>query len=233
MVRNQGLFWEPGVLQIFLNLLLFIALFVKKFKFWIVSFTTLAILSTFSTTGLIVMMLQFLYYSITIVKKNVFLIPLFAFFILGLYSITSINITDKVLGEGSTSFQVRFFDLVQPILIAADYPLTGIGLDDQQYIEVRSRVDYNFWIESISFDSIEKGATNSIMFFLATAGFPATIFLLWMIYRQTIIEKKKRLFFILIVFSLMTEPLLLKPFFFIFVISGLVNFLNKFKWKTF
>ena len=233
MVRNQGIFWEPGVLQIFLNLLLFIALFVKKFKFWIVSFTTLAILSTFSTTGLIVMMLQFLYYSITIVKKNVFLIPLFAFFILGLYSITSINITDKVLGEGSTSFQVRFFDLFQPILIAADYPLTGIGLDDQQYIEVRSRVDYNFWIESISFDSIEKGATNSIMFFLATAGFPATIFLLWMIYRQTIIEKKKRLFFILIVFSLMTEPLLLKPFFFIFVISGFVNFLNKFKWKTF
>ena len=29
-VRNQGIFWEPGVLQIFLNLLLFINAFIRK-----------------------------------------------------------------------------------------------------------------------------------------------------------------------------------------------------------
>ena len=31
-VRNQGIFWEPGVLQIFLNLLLFIIAFIKRKK---------------------------------------------------------------------------------------------------------------------------------------------------------------------------------------------------------
>jgi hypothetical protein len=233
MIRNQGLFWEPGVLQVFLNILLFVSLFIRRFKLVIVVLVVLAILSTLSTTGLLLMLLQFAIYSTTIIRKNIFLLPIFLSLFLSLYFITSLNLTDKILGDGATSFQVRFFDLVQPVLIASDYPLTGIGLDDQQYIEVRNRVDYNLWVDGINFDSLEKGATNSIMFFLATTGFPATIFLILMLYRQTLITNNKKLFFILMIFSLMTEPLLLKPFFFIFVISGVIYSLNKFRWKTY
>lgn len=233
MVRNQGLFWEPGVLQVFLNILLFLSLFVRRSKLAIIGLISFAILTTFSTTGLLVMFLQFLFYSVTVVKRNLLLFPIIIGGLFGLYSITSLNLADKVVGEGATSFQVRFFDLVQPIYIAADYPLTGVGLDDQQYIEVRKRIDYNLWIDGISFDSLEKGATNSIMFFLATTGFPSTIFLLIMLYQQNFIINNKKLFFVLMVFSLMTEPLLLKPFFFIFVISGVVNLLNRFRWKIY
>lgn len=233
MVRNQGLFWEPGVLQVFLNILLFLSLFVRRFKLIMVGLVSLAILTTLSTTGLLVMLLQFTIYSTTVIRKNIFLLPIILSLFLGLYFITSLNLTDKILGDGATSFQVRLFDLVQPVLITVDYPFTGIGLDDQQYIEVRNRIDYNLWIEGISFDSIEKGATNSIMFFLASTGFPATIFLLLMLYRQTMITNYKKLFFVIMVFSLMTEPLLLKPFFFIFVISGVIYSLNKFRWKTY
>ena len=233
MVRNQGLFWEPGVLQVFLNILLFLSLFVRRFKLIMVGLVSLAILTTLSTTGLLVMLLQFTIYSTTVIRKNIFLLPIILSLFLGLYFITSLNLTDKILGDGATSFQVRLFDLVQPVLIAVDYPFTGIGLDDQQYIEVRNRIDYNLWIEGISFDSIEKGATNSIMFFLASTGFPATIFLLLMLYRQTMITNYKKLFFVIMVFSLMTEPLLLKPLFFIFVISGVIYSLNKFRWKTY
>ena len=233
MVRNQGLFWEPGVLQVFLNIMLFLNLFVRRFNLVVIALITFAILTTFSTTGLMVMFLQFVFYSVTIVKRNLLLFPILIGVLIGLYAITSLNLTDKVLGEGATSFQIRFFDLVQPVYIAADYPLTGVGLDDQQYIEVRKRMDYNLWIDGISFDSVEKGATNSILFFLATTGFPATIFLLFMLYRQSFITNNKKLFFVLMVFSLMSEPLLLKPFFFIFVISGVIYSLNKFRWKTY
>lgn len=233
MVRNQGLFWEPGVLQVFLNILLFLSLFVRRFKLFMVGLVSLAILTTLSTTGLLVMLLQFIIYSTTVIRKNILLLPIIISLFVGLYVVTSLNLTDKILGDGATSFQVRLFDLVQPVLIATDYPLTGIGLDDQQYIEVRNRIDYNLWIEGISFDSVEKGATNSIMFFLASTGFPATIFLLLMLYRQTLITNYKNLFFVILVFSLMTEPLLLKPFFFIFVISGVIYSLNKFRWKTY
>ena len=233
MVRNQGLFWEPGVLQVFLNILLFLSLFVRRFKLSLVGLISFAVLSTLSTTGLLIMILQFVIYSTTVIRKNILLLPIFIALLLGFYTLASLNLSDKILGDGATSFQVRFFDLVQPVLIAIDNPLTGIGLDDQRYIEVRNRLDYNLWIDGINFDSLEKGATNSIMFFLATAGFPATIFLLWMIYRQTLISNYKKLFFVLMIFSLMTEPLLLKPFFFIFVISGVIYSLNKFKWKTY
>jgi len=119
------------------------------------------------------------------------------------------------------------------MLIVFDNPLTGVGLDDQEYINIRSDIAYNLWLSNIDFDSLEKGSTNSITFFLATSGIPATILLIWMLYKQTFIKNKKRLFFLLMFFSLMTEPLLLKPFFFIFVISGGIYLLNKFRWKTY
>lgn len=233
MVRNQGAFWEPGVLQIFLNILLFLNLFVVKSKRIIVMATIIAILTTLSTTGFLVMMILLAIYSFKLVSRNFLLLPIVVLFLLGLYSITSININDKVSGSGANSFQVRFFDLVQPMLIVFDNPLTGVGLDDQEYINIRSDIAYNLWLSNIDFDSLEKGSTNSITFFLATSGIPATILLIWMLYKQTFIKNKKRLFFLLMFFSLMTEPLLLKPFFFIFVISGGIYLLNKFRWKTY
>ena len=58
LVRNLGIFWEPGVLQIFLNLLLFIISFVKKERSHIFWLTLLAIVTTLSTTGLVVMFIQ-------------------------------------------------------------------------------------------------------------------------------------------------------------------------------
>ena len=40
---------------------------------------------------------------------------------------------DKVQGEKEASFQKRFFDLTQPFFIAIENPLTGIGLDAEQF----------------------------------------------------------------------------------------------------
>ena len=45
---------------------------------------------------------------------------------------------EKVVGERSTSFAIRYFDLTDGFLLALDYPLTGMGLDDARYKEIRS-----------------------------------------------------------------------------------------------
>ena len=68
-VRNQGIFWEPGVLQIFLNLILFIHLIHKKKRGIIFWMTIIALLTTFSTTGLVVMFIQLIISFASDVKK--------------------------------------------------------------------------------------------------------------------------------------------------------------------
>ena len=233
-VRNQGIFWEPGVLQIFLNLLLFIIAFIKKKKgllFWI---TVLAILTTFSTTGLVVMFIQLLLSFGSEVKKNIFFLPFTILSIFLLYNITKKNVSDKLHGSGQYSFQARLFDLVQPYYMVSQNPMTGVGLDDEKFIKIRQNPSFSLSLKTIDFTNVkEKGSTNSIMFFLAAAGIPFTLLILLMLYFQNFIIEKRKWFFIFIFISLMTEPIMLRPFFLTFVMSGGIYLFNKFRWKIY
>ncbi|MDC3050233.1 hypothetical protein OA171_00165 [Flavobacteriales bacterium] len=233
-VRNQGIFWEPGVLQIFLNLLLFIIAFIKKKKgllFWI---TVLAILTTFSTTGLVVMFIQLLLSFGSEVKKNIFFLPFTILSIFLLYNITKKNVSDKLHGSGQYSFQARLFDLVQPFYMVSQNPMTGVGLDDEKFIKIRQNPSFSLSLKTIDFTNVkEKGSTNSIMFFLAAAGIPFTLLILLMLYFQNFIIEKRKWFFIFIFISLMTEPIMLRPFFLTFVMSGGIYLFNKFRWKIY
>ena len=233
-VRNQGIFWEPGVLQIFLNLLLFIIAFIKKKKgllFWI---TVLAILTTFSTTGLVVMFIQLLLSFGSEVKKNIFFLPFTILSIFLLYNITKKNVSDKLHGSGQYSFQARLYDLVQPFYMVSQNPMTGVGLDDEKFIKIRQNPSFSLSLKTIDFTNVkEKGSTNSIMFFLAAAGIPFTLLILLMLYFQNFIIEKRKWFFIFIFISLMTEPIMLRPFFLTFVMSGGIYLFNKFRWKIY
>ena len=73
----------------------------------------------------------------------------------------------------------------------------------------------------------DKGSSNSIMFLLAGTGFPTTILLLYMFFKQQIIKDKKWLLMIILIISVMSEPLLLRPFFFIFIVSGFMDMFLK------
>ena len=127
------------------------------------------------------------------------------------------------------SFQKRYFDLVQPFFIALEHPLTGIGLDVEQFQEMRQE----FYISSSALRTLQettgveskvkgtdKGSSNSITFLIASMGFPTAILLLYMFFNQKIIKEKKWLWMLIMVVSVMSEPLLLKPFFVLFIVSG-------------
>ena len=150
------------------------------------------------------------------------------------YYITSINVSDKLHGEGQYSFQARFFDLVQPFYMVAENPMTGVGLDDEQFIKTRQKTNFSLNLQVVDFSNVnDKGSTNSIMFFLAAAGIPFTLILLVMLYYQDFVPEKRKWFFILIIISLMTEPIMLRPFFLTFVMSGGIYIINKFRWKIY
>ena len=233
--RNQGLFWEPGVLQVFLNILFFMEAFVfKKSKKWLL-FTALVILTSYSTTGLALLLIQVVVYLKNEVKNNKFILLLVLILIVPVYMVFNVNIDEKIYGEGEFSFQKRLFDLTQPVFIALDHPLTGIGLDIDQFQQVREEFYINSNLNDMfrelgiqqKLEITSKGSTNSVMYMLAGMGFPTAILFIFMLFKQNIINQKKNLFFFIVLVSVMSEPLLLRPFFFMFIISGFIHFFYK------
>ncbi len=233
--RNQGLFWEPGILQAFLNILFFLEAFIIKKSKALLIIIGFVILTTYSTTGLSILLLQGIVYIHNEFKKN----KLFLFIVavlIPIYLVLQVNVEDKVQGEKEASFQKRFFDLTQPFYIALENPITGIGLDSEQFQKLREE----FYFTSSTLDYIhdqtglglkvnvtDKGSSNSIMFLLAATGFPTAILFIYMLFKQQIIKDKRWLWMIIIIISVMSEPLLLRPFFFIFIVSGFMSFYQK------
>ena len=216
--RSQGLFWEPGVLQIFLNFFLFLELFIFKKSKWVTALAVFAVLTTQSTTGLVLLCVLMIAYFWNSIKKNISLIPIAALLLTPIYYMSKSNVEEKVVGERSTSFAIRYFDLTDGFLLALDYPLTGMGLDDARYKEIRSES----YSSTEGVENTEKGNSNSIIYLMAAVGIPFTVFIIYALFKQTVIRKRRGLFMMFFIVSILTEPVLLKPFFMFFVMSGMI-----------
>jgi len=165
-------------------------------------------------------------------NSRVYLIPTVLIVMLPLYMLFKVNIEEKIYGDYEMSFQIRLFDFIQPVGIALENPLTGIGLDRDKFVEYR----YSYFLPFKSINKIQEfsgimmkqqgtdeGSTNSLMFLLAGAGIPTTVFFLYMLSRQQIVRDNRKLFVFIIIISIMSSPLLFRTFFFMFIVSGLMN----------
>ena len=232
--RNSGIFWEPGILQVYLNILFFLEVSIFNRNKKLLGLIILGILSTYSTTGLLILIIQLIYFSQTELKRY---IPIIFIVLISipLYFISSVNLNEKIYGEREFSFQKRLFDLTQPFFIALEHPITGVGLDIVQFQNVREEFYINSNLNNMlaevgiqqKLETTSKGSTNSIMYMLAGMGFPTSILFIFMFIKQQIITKHRFIWFTLSFFSVMSEPLLFKPFFFIFIISGFSHFFYK------
>ena len=227
VVRNAGIFWEAGILQGYLNILFFLELSIFKRNKKLLGLIILTILTTFSTTGLLLLILQVGYFSLKLLKNNTKFILLIVL-IIPLYFVFNSNLNEKIYGEGESSFQKRLFDLTQPFFISIANPLTGVGLDLDRFQEVREgfyiNSDLNSSLNQIGIEqkveTTSKGSTNSVMYMLAGMGFPTTLLFIYMLIKQKIVANDRFMWFILTFIFMMSEPLLFKPFFFMFIVSG-------------
>ena len=234
MARNAGIFWEAGILQGYLNLLFFLELSVFKRNRKLLALIILAILTTFSTTGLLLLILQVGYFSHKLLKNNTKII-LFIVLIIPLYFVFNSNLNEKIYGEGESSFQKRLFDLTQPFFIAIENPLTGVGLDLDRFQDVREgfyiNSDLNSWFNQIGIEqnveTTSKGSTNSVMYMLAGMGFPIALLFIYMFTKQQIITNDRLIWFTVTFIFVLSEPLLFRPFFFIFIVSGFIYTFNR------
>jgi hypothetical protein len=229
LVRNQGWFWEPGVNQVYLNILLYLEGFVFKRGKWIIPLIIFAIITTYSTTGILIMLIVLVPLFIKLIKRNPLLyVFIGVLFVYPLFRIAQSNFEDKA-SDNVSSMNKRIFDLVQPLLIAADHPFTGIGLDVEQFQRYRS--EYLLKDETQSFLTVkntEKGSTNSITFLIAATGFPISLFLIYCLFKQNLFSHRKEVFMAIILISVLSEPLLLRPFFLILIVSGMFLFVSRF-----
>lgn len=223
--RPDGFFFEPGVFQIYLNIFLFICLFVRRQRPFDIALATAAVVATQSTTGVIILILQFaIAYFVWLrtadrsQKLGVFVfVPIM---LLPLAAYMAYNVSEKFYGALSGSAEAREYDLRTGISVALEQPLTGIGFDYEKYFDVASRVGYRE--AELSRENItERGNTNGLVVLFYSLGFPLAIIFLLGLFRQRLF-KPGLLMAMVAALSLVSESLSFTPIFLMLTFSGLL-----------
>ncbi|MBC7505316.1 MAG: hypothetical protein H7267_06295, partial [Sandarakinorhabdus sp.] len=127
IIRPDGLFWEPGVFQFYLNLHLFTALFWRR-NWRQAGVATVAILATQSTTGLLIAAVQLLAVVWPVLSRGDMLQRSFKFMallmVLAPFAVlTAANVNEKFFGDSRGSSWARQYDLLTGLNIVSQYPL--------------------------------------------------------------------------------------------------------------
>ena len=232
--RNQGLFWEPGILMIYANILLFLSLFISYNKKKVI-LSSITILTTLSTTGLFIMAMQFLF--LLLLNWNKGNLKFFHKFsailvLIVVFSVSVISFKEKKQESyevNLSSYNLRLLDFVTGYKITKEHPIFGIGLNSKVYNEQKYKHIPSILTEIT--ETIEnRGSSNSFISIFYNWGLIIGILIVYYLYKQTIIYKNKVLFFFIIILGLSNEPIFATPFFLLILVSGLWSYFGKIKY---
>lgn len=223
--RPDGFFYEPGVYQIYLNILLYISLFVRN-NYRIAALAAGAVILTQSTTGIAITLTiaAFAYYQrfrTAKYREKMIVAVLGPVIMLPLLIIAANNYLDKTEGASRGSSWARQYDLYTGLRIVAEYPLTGIGLDPERYTELAQ--DFGYLETELELGSaLERTNSNGLVGLAYTLGIPLFLVFIFGIIRQRFFPYSLAftLFFII---AYIGEALALTPFFLMITFSGLVR----------
>lgn len=214
--RSQGFFWEPGVLQVVLNMGLLLSLFVYKSRRWALFFLFNVIL-TQSTTGITVsaalLVLKFFggdtrmsLYRFVNAAFFLMLLSFFVFFAL-------VAVEQKFFGEGMGSMLARSYDLQVGASVIRDYPL-GIGFNPQNYLYFAENNVYGI---DLGLEGNRDQTNGWLILFISSGIFWGLIIGLRLVYQQMLPENRLAVFAVLLP-SLATEPIFFSPFVMFFIL---------------
>ena len=226
--RAHGIFWEPGVFSIYVNIFIFLNLFIFRKRNNVI-LGLFAIFLSWSTTGMAVLLVQMTYYSFSGFKFNLkSLLKVFGSSILLILVgwLSFINIDNKVYGENSGSAAQRFMDTMTTVEIIKKNPLIGIGVDfeifNNEMIKANPKIG-GIIANQLALEKVNEGQfSNSLLRIFVFFGLPLGIFLLFSFYKQNLIRKHKGLFAIINLISVAASPILFLAFHFTFIINGLM-----------
>lgn len=225
LVRPDGFFYEPGVFQIYLNILVYLALFVFRSTRWSI-LAVAALFATQSTTGVIICLILVGTYVTTRyinrgslparIAKFMFAVIL----IVPLVFVASGNIKEKLTGESQGSFLVRQYDLLTGVNVILENPWLGIGFDYEQYHRAANRLGYAD--TSLPGEiTLDRSNSNGVVFLLYSIGIPLSIPFLIGMFRQVLFPQRF-LMGMLLLLGLMSESIIFTPFFLMIIFSGLL-----------
>ncbi len=232
--RNYGIFSEPGVYQLYLNWALFYEFRHKdKFRFFDVLLFSLTILTTYSTAGIPIMALEyvffvlsgkngerirndikktgkrFLKYKLLIIAVGITALALFlgtSLRELVMFKIREFFATPTEVNSGNVSTYTRVHSITASVYMIRSNPLFGVGIAEAKNVLDQFSITSN---------------TNTILGTGAMYGLVALLIYLLMIVRCVLGGARdfltRLLFFVVIIMMYSTEPLNVS-FFFTFVL---------------
>jgi len=233
LIRNTGVFWEPGVYQLVANLFLFFTIKLNK-SIFAVFFGFLTVVISFSTLGLFVMIFNILYFLFTRIGLNIRNLAAISLggvlFLLFVGPILISNVSDKV-ADTNTSGLARLRDLMIGIELIKERPILGHGkFESSEYLIEKAYVNK---IESELFSTdyldihgeMSGGLTNGFLALFAWYGLPIGFFLFYCFFKQRLLKGNRieSIIFVLIpTVSFFSEPITYTSFFLIFPFSFLI-----------
>lgn len=226
LVRPNGFFYEPGVFQFYLNLFLYLSLFVYNNKINVL-FAVVAVLLTKSTTGIVILVLILLFYIIRYYLSNgsiycrllKFVFSLFIFSLILIHAMG--NIDNKINGDSRGSFLARQYDALTGFNVIVENPFLGVGFNHENYYTAAKNLGHKGSVYDDGERTFKRNNTNGIIILFYSIGIPLALLFLVGLFRQKLLYDK--LLGLLIVFiSLLSQSLVFTPFFLLFFFSGLI-----------
>lgn len=209
LIRLSGLFWEPGVYQIYLNMALFYYIISLRKNIKELILLLINIILTFSTTGMVLASLllayMFLYSSkISLRNKIIITIPILSIVLFVIFTVVGQKIEMTASGG---SFYIRSLDLQLGLKIFKEHFLLGAGFLNTDIF--KSLNTYNL--------TGPKGSSNGFITWCYTTGLLGIVFaFIPFIKHSMAIHKKKEkieniMFIILIFVFNNSEPIYQLP----------------------
>lgn len=234
LVRNTGILWEPGLLQLMLHLLIFLSVKLKKNPFLIL-IISITLLTTQSTVGFLILGLNIIYYLVQNINfKNVYILTILSFFLITasqVFLFVQNNIYTKFSGD-NTSGLVRLRDFKLGLNLIQESPIIGHGLFDSKYLASKP---YTIFLESQVFSdtyldlsgAMSGGFTNGFLGIFCWYGLPAGIYIYYLFFKNKVFSNnltERIVFFLIICLTCISEPITYTAFFLLFPMSVLISY---------
>lgn len=223
-VRPDGFFFEPGVFQIYLNIFLFISLFVSR-RIWDIGLAVCGVLATQSTVGVSIMSLligsAYLARFRTAGRSERVIALAVAPLLAGaLLYVVGTNLVEKLTGATRGSAWAREYDFRTGVNMIREHPFVGVGLDPGRYREEARRLGYDGTPLSYA-DTAERSGSNGLVVLIASLGIPLALPFLIGMFRQRFFPRPL-LFGTLLILGFTGEAIILTPFFLMLIFSAML-----------
>ena len=225
LVRPDGFFFEPSAFQIYMNLFLFISLFITRKRTDI--FMALAsVVLVQSTVGIVIgLFLVTAYYSLKFKASGLvarfLLLAVAPFVVMPLLVIASMNLESKITGDYRGSTWARQYDFYTGLNVIKANPLFGIGFDYERYKTEARRVGYDAGELDFS-ATADRTNSNGLLMLLISIGIPMALPFLFAMFRQRFFNPGL-VFGVLLGLAFMGQAVMLTPFFLMIIFSAMLS----------